>query len=341
MSWSSQSQSQVTKTVESHRGIVSQDRVNVESHEIPRLYMAFFVLWKAPNILQNGADNLENGVLYAMKWRPIVKNGAQCCFNNFDCRLFRSKFSQFAFYLSLLLSVISESLAQPCCKCCNLSASVLLNVQLTTNGMCVKTNTHIYVTRRSRNTMSTTCDLYCCLLPQCEALCTCLLRLSNHNKLVLSALTSMWMWFQVQPSQKGHAICALHCNKEGMLLQPVGWCCIESVIHHKRVVHKEQHTNICDANKQKQNDLVGWSLFLFAATVGSFAHLPLELFDPIQEIYFLPFCMPNTSKWPDMTLYLDLDLHLATFQYIDGFGCYHFCLNRFVLEFMIFFWTSL
>jgi len=41
-----------------------------------------------------------------------LENGTQCFFNKFDCRLFISKFSQFAFYLSLLHSVISKSLAQ-------------------------------------------------------------------------------------------------------------------------------------------------------------------------------------------------------------------------------------
>ena len=49
-----------------------------------------------------------------------------------------------------------------------------------------------------------------------------------------------------------------------------------------------------------------------------------------QEIYFLVFRMPNTGKWPEMNMCLDLDL--ATFQYIDGFGCYHFCLTRFGLD---------
>jgi len=29
---------------------------------------------------------------------------------------------------------------------------------------------------------------------------------------------------------------------------------------------------------------------------------------------------------------MDLYLNLATFQYIDGFGCYHFCLNRIGLQ---------
>jgi len=47
------------------------------------------------------------------------------------------------------------------------------------------------------------------------------------------------------------------------------------------------------------------------------------------------FRMPNTWKWPEMNMYLDLNL--ATFQYIDGFGCCHFCLSRFGLELIIFF----
>jgi len=54
----------------------------------------------------------------------------------------------------------------------------------------------------------------------------------------------------MQPSQKERAIDAVHCKKEGMLLQPLSWCCVESAIHPKHDVHKEQHTNVCDANKQ-------------------------------------------------------------------------------------------
>jgi len=75
--------------------------------------------------------------------------------------------------LSLSLSVISKSLAQLCCKCCNHSVSVVLNVRFVTNGMYVKNNTHIYESQTSRNRMSTAWDLYCCLLPQCEALHAC------------------------------------------------------------------------------------------------------------------------------------------------------------------------
>jgi len=40
-------------------------------------------------------------------------------------------------------------------------------------GYAWRTSTHIYVSRTSRNRMSTTWDLSCCLLPQCEALHTC------------------------------------------------------------------------------------------------------------------------------------------------------------------------
>jgi len=57
--------------------------------------------------------------------------------------------------------------------CCNLSVGVSLNVRFTTNGMCAKNNTHIYVTRTSNNRVIVARDLYCCLLPQCEALRVC------------------------------------------------------------------------------------------------------------------------------------------------------------------------
>ena len=111
--------------------------------------------------------NLTFFLWHFLKWRPRcckmvpekLENGAQYWFNKFDCRLFISKFSQFEVYLILSLSVISKSLAQPCCKCCNLSVSIVLNVQFTTNGMCVKNHTHVYVVRTSWNRMSTMWDL--------------------------------------------------------------------------------------------------------------------------------------------------------------------------------------
>ena len=57
--------------------------------------------------------------------------------------------------------------------CCNLSGGVALIVWFTTNGMCVKNNTIIYAARASNNKRDCGHDLYCCLLPRCEALRTC------------------------------------------------------------------------------------------------------------------------------------------------------------------------
>jgi len=51
-----------------------------------------------------------------------------------------------------------------------LSVGVALNARFTTNGMCAKNNT-IYMARTSNNKIAAH-DLYCCLLPQCEALHT-------------------------------------------------------------------------------------------------------------------------------------------------------------------------
>jgi len=155
-----------------------------------------------------------------------LKNGAQCCFQMFDCRFFVTKFSQFAFYLSLSLSLMLKSLAQLFCKCCSLSVSIVLNVRLTTKGMCVMDNT--LVVRTSRNEMSTTWDHYCCLVPQCEKLCA-LAALSFQSQ-QSGALIRIWRWYQVQTSQKERAVGAVNCKNERMLLQPLGWRCIESVV---------------------------------------------------------------------------------------------------------------
>jgi len=54
-----------------------------------------------------------------------------------------------------------------------LSGGVALIVWFTTNGMWVKNNTIIYVARTSNNRVIMACELYCCLLPQCEALRIC------------------------------------------------------------------------------------------------------------------------------------------------------------------------
>jgi len=55
--------------------------------------------------------------------------------------------------------------------CCNLSGGMI--VWFTTNGMCVKNNTIICVAWASNSKRDCEHDLYCCLLPRCEALRTC------------------------------------------------------------------------------------------------------------------------------------------------------------------------
>jgi len=49
------------------------------------------------------------------------------------------------------------------------SPQLAFNVRFTTKGMWAKNNIHIYVARTSNNGVIVECDLYCCLLPQCEA----------------------------------------------------------------------------------------------------------------------------------------------------------------------------
>ena len=55
------------------------------------------------------------------------------------------------------------------------------------------------------------------------------------------AVTRMWRSCQVQPSHKEHAIGVVCCKKEGMLLQPLRWLCVECLVDHERYVCEEQH----------------------------------------------------------------------------------------------------
>jgi len=166
-------------------------------------------------------------------------NSAQCCFNKFDCGLFISKFSQFAFYLSLSLLVISKSIAQPFCKSCSFSLSIVLNARFPTNGMCMMNNTH--VAQISGNKMSKTRDLYCCLVPQCEALHTCCSAFP---------ITTKWCFDQDVKVVPGTTFTKRTCNrcwslqKRGMLLQNLGWRCIESVVF-ACPMHENDQTCTC------------------------------------------------------------------------------------------------
>jgi len=76
------------------------------------------------------------------------------------------------------------------------------------------------------------------------------LGISDRNKMVL--------W----PGCEGHAEFSLHTKNgavrfknEGMLLQPLWWCCVDCVIHHERDVHEEQqHTYVW-----REQAVIEWS----------------------------------------------------------------------------------
>jgi len=94
------------------------------------------------------------------------------------------------------------------------------------------------VARTSNNRVISSGDLYCCLLPRCEALHIC------HSGFPIATKWCCYQEVEVMPSsaftQKEHAIGVVRCKKEGMLLQPLRWRCVDCVIHHKRDVREEQ-----------------------------------------------------------------------------------------------------
>ena len=97
------------------------------------------------------------------------------------------------------------------------------------------------------------------------------------------AVTRMWRSCRVQPSHKERAIGVVRCKKEGMLLQPLQWCCVDCVIHHEWDVRKEQKYVCVERASNNKRDCDAWSLLLLAATVWSFAHMPLGIFDRINS----------------------------------------------------------
>jgi len=53
------------------------------------------------------------------------------------------------------------------------------------------------------------------------------------------AVTRVWVSCRVQPSHKERAIGVVRCRKEGMLLQPLRWRCVDCVVHHEWDVREE------------------------------------------------------------------------------------------------------
>ena len=108
--------------------------------------------------------------------------------------------------------------------------------------VCTWRTTSIYVCRRQAEIEWAQRGIS--LVACCHSVKLCILAAWAFQLQQSSALTRMWSWCQVQPSQKECAIGAVHSKKEGRLLQPLGWRCAESAIHHKWDVCKEQqHKN--------------------------------------------------------------------------------------------------
>ena len=85
----------------------------------------------------------------------------------------------------------------------------------------------------------------------CHSVKRCALAAQSFRSRQNGAVTRIWRSCQVQPSQKERAIGAVRCKKEGMLLQPLRWRCVECAIHHERGVREAQHRYIRGGNKQQ------------------------------------------------------------------------------------------
>jgi len=81
-------------------------------------------------------------------------------------------------------------------------------------------------------------DLYCCLLPRCEVLHTCRSAFAIATKWCCDQDVEVVL--SLAFTQKERAISVVRRKKEGMLLQPIRWRCVDCVIHHKQDVREEQ-----------------------------------------------------------------------------------------------------
>ena len=121
--------------------------------------------------------------------------------------------------------------------CCNLSVGVVLNCDSPRTG-CARSITRMYKwhEQATKEWYQRVISIVAC----CHSANLCAHAARAFQSQQNGALTRIWRLCQVQPSHKERAIGAVHCKKEGMLLQPLRWHCVECVIHHQREVHEEQ-----------------------------------------------------------------------------------------------------
>jgi len=158
------------------------------------------------------------------------------------------------------------------------------------------------VSQTSKNRMRTTWDVYCCLLPQCEALHTCRLgfpvttkwHFDQDVKVVPGAKFTKRMCDRCASLQKGGDVVA---TSQFMLRWQVRFTqmgCAQRETHN--YMWREQVNKVISSG-----DLYYCLLPQCEALRGCRSRFLIAT----QEIYFLVFRMPNTYKWPEMNMYLD------------------------------------
>jgi len=101
---------------------------------------------------------------------------------------------------------------------------------------CARRTTHIYKCRKQAITewsWHVTSTVACC-----HSVKLCELAARTFRSQQNGAVTRMWRSCSVKPSQNERAIGAVRCKREGMLLQPLCWCCVECAIHRNGMCAK-------------------------------------------------------------------------------------------------------
>ena len=159
---------------------------------------------------------------------------------------------------------------------CNLSASVALKVRFTANGICAKNNTHVYVARTSNNRVIAARALYCCLLPQCEALCIC----RSGFPIAIN-----WCCDQDVKVVPCETFAKKDMRSVWFVVKGRGCCCNLSVgvALNARITTNgmcaKNNTHIHVARTSNNRVIATHDLLLLVATVWSFAYMPLGLSD--------------------------------------------------------------
>ena len=119
-------------------------------------------------------------------------------------------------------------------------------------GCAWRTTPYIYVARTSNNRVIMACELLL-LAATVQSIAHMPLGISDHNIMVLWPGCEGCAEFNVHT--KNVQSVRFVVKKEGMLLQPLWWCCVDCVIHHERDVCEEQH----HAYMWREQVIIEWS----------------------------------------------------------------------------------